>query len=91
MQVLLQLFEDDTDIFWLGKNFHAFCMKFKPDILKLIESTHVLLEKEDVVLYRHLKSNGILGSLPFNRWFGSCFAELLNENSLARYLLKTEK
>lgn len=85
MQVLLRLFDDDTDIFWLGKNFHTFCMKFKPDIPKLIEGTHILLEKEDITLFKHLKISGILKSLPFNRWFGSCFAETLNENSLARY------
>lgn len=85
MQVLLRLFDDDADIFWLGKQFHAFCIKFKPDIPKLVEGAHTLLEKEDIILYRHLKSSGILKILPFKLWFGSCFAEVLNENSLARY------
>lgn len=89
MQVLLRLFDDDADIFWLGKQFLTFCMKFKPDIPKLIEGTHTLLEKEDIILYRHLKSSGILRNLPFKRWFGSSFAEVLNENSLARYKQKS--
>ncbi|GLV32708.1 neuronally altered carbohydrate [Carabus blaptoides fortunei] len=34
-QTLLQLFEDDTDVYWMAKGFYGIVEQFKPDIPKL--------------------------------------------------------
>lgn len=83
-QTLLEIFDDDVDIYWLAKGFHDIATKFQPDIPLSIEKTINLLEKEDNELYRHLDQLEAIKSLPLNNWFESCFAGVINEASLAK-------
>ncbi|KAF5277145.1 hypothetical protein FQR65_LT03851 [Abscondita terminalis] len=83
-QSLQQFFDDDADLYWLAKCLHRSVQRFKQDIPKLIEATMNLLEKEDGMLYRHLKKHNILNGFLMEQWFDSCFAGLLKENALAR-------
>lgn len=84
VQALLQFFEDDTDIFWIGRNFYENIKKFEADIPKLIEISFGMLEKEDPGLYKHLQRIGVLESLPLEKWFDCCFAGILNEMALGK-------
>lgn len=84
VQSFMQFFDDDTDIFWLSRNFYENVRKFESEIGKLVEKTHVLLEKEDPAYYKHLNKTGILDNLPLIKWFDCCFAGILNKTALER-------
>lgn len=83
-QALTNFFEDDADIFWIARNFYQLVKKIEGDFPKLIEMSFILLEKEDPMLYRHLRRNGILENLPLEKWFDCCFAGILNEMALGK-------
>lgn len=53
-ETLLQMYEDDIDVYWLAKGFYNLVQHFGKDIPRLIESTKNLLEKEDQDLYRYV-------------------------------------
>lgn len=86
VQTFSKFFDDDSDIYWLGRKFYDNILKFEADIPKLVERSYSLLEKEDGSYFKILKENGILGKLPLLRWFDCCFAGILNENALAKYV-----
>lgn len=83
-QTLLQIFEDDTDVYWMAKGFYRIVEQFKQDIPKLVDMTLLILEKEDI--YKHLENIKVLNLLPFPMWFDSCFAGVLNETAIAKYV-----
>lgn len=83
-QTLLQLFEDDTDVYWMTKGFYGIVEQFKPEIPKLVDRTISILEKEDFHLYKHLQEVGMLNSTPLSTWFEYCFAGIINETALAK-------
>lgn len=85
-QTLLQIFEDDTDVYWMAKGFYHIVEQFKQDIPKLVERTLLTLEKEDYKLNKHLENIKILNLLPLSMWFESCFAGVLNETAIAKYV-----
>lgn len=84
VQALFNFFEDDTDIFWIARNFYEYIKKLEPDFPKLIEISYNLLEKEDPALYKHLHRIGVLNTLPLEKWFDCCFAGILNEMALGK-------
>lgn len=84
-QALTNFFDDDTDIFWIAKNLYQYVKKIEGDFPKLIEMSFSLLEKEDALLYNHLRRMGILEKLPLEKWFDCCFAGILNETALGKY------
>ncbi|KAJ8920268.1 hypothetical protein NQ315_011929 [Exocentrus adspersus] len=84
VQAMMQFFEDETDVYWLAKNFYENVDKFQADIPKLTECSYNLLEKEDAELYKYLHRIGVLDNLPVGRWFDCCFAGVLNETALAK-------
>lgn len=84
VQTFMQFFNDDTDVFWLARNFYNIVRKFELDIPKLVECTHNLLEKEDPMYFKSLQSSGILENLPLNKWFESCFAGIIKDSPLAK-------
>lgn len=51
MEVLLQTFESDYEVYWVAKEFYAFTVEIQNDFPKLKELTFNLLEKEDAELY----------------------------------------
>ncbi|KAG5885156.1 hypothetical protein JTB14_037605 [Gonioctena quinquepunctata] len=83
-QSFMHFVDEDSDVYWLSKNFYNVVCKFESDIPKLIERSYTLLEKEDPSYYKHLLKDGILGNLPLAKWFDCCFAGILNENALAK-------
>ncbi|KAJ8936963.1 hypothetical protein NQ318_015626 [Aromia moschata] len=84
VQSLVQVFDDDTDVYWLATKIYNNVVKFEVDIPKLTECFYNLLEKEDVVLFKHLQKSGILENLPVAKWFDCCFAGVLNETALGK-------
>lgn len=85
VQSLMQLFDDDADIYWLAKCFYDNVKKFEADIPKLAEASWNLLKREDIQLYKHLHSVTSNNYLPIESWFDCVFAGLLNETALAKY------
>ena len=83
-EVLLEIFENDVDIYWMAKGFYEYTEEIKEEIGKLIDLTHTLLEKEDNVLATHLKNIKVWNELPLDKWYGFCFAKILPEPALIR-------
>lgn len=87
VQAFNDFFDDDSDIYWMAKKFYDNVLKFEADIPKLIERSHSLLEKEDLSYYITLKEKGILDKVILTKWFDCCFAGILHENALAKYVV----
>lgn len=51
-ETLLQMYEDDIDVYWLAKGLYHFVEQLGKDIPRLIESAKNLLEKEDPDIYK---------------------------------------
>ncbi|PSN44323.1 hypothetical protein C0J52_09284 [Blattella germanica] len=83
-QTLLNVFDNDVDIYWISKGFFQFVDKFYNDVPKLIEYTRNLLEKEDQELFNHLLNIGALNAIPLQNWLCSCFAGVISETSLGK-------
>lgn len=83
-ETLLQVFENDVEVYWIAKEFYAFAMEIKEDFPKLKELSFTLLEKEDGTLYNHLEKHNILNNLPLEKWYVSCFAGIISEAALVR-------
>lgn len=86
VEVFMQFFEDDVDVYWLAKCFYDAIKKYEADIPKLLEASFHLLEKEDDVLYKHLCKHNILYNLSLEKWFDSAFSGILNEVALGKYV-----
>ncbi|CAH1973882.1 unnamed protein product [Acanthoscelides obtectus] len=86
VQSFMQFFDNSSDVYWMAKKFYDNVRKFQADVPILVERTHILLEKEDSAYYKSLVRNGILDNLPLNKWFDCCFAGILNDSALAKYL-----
>lgn len=80
-ETLLQVFDDDVEIYWIAKEFFEFTKEIKSEFPKLRELTVTLLEKEDIHLYNHLEKYEILNNLPLEKWYTSCFAGVIREPS----------
>lgn len=52
VKVLLQIFDDDVETYWLAKEFYACTREIHKDCARLKELTQTLLRKEDAHLYR---------------------------------------
>ncbi|XP_058812200.1 TBC1 domain family member 7 [Topomyia yanbarensis] len=83
-EVLLQIFDNDIEIYWMAKGFHEYSQEILEEMGKLSDLTNTILEKEDNGLFIHLKSCDILPVLPLSKWYGSFFAGLLSEPALIR-------
>lgn len=86
VQVFMQFFDDDVDIYWLAKCFYDNVKKYEGDTPKLLEASYNVLEKEDNVLYKHLCKHNILSNLPIEKWFDQAFSGILNEVALGKYV-----
>ena len=81
---LMQFIDNDVDIYWLSKCFYESIINFRMDFPRLLEVTWNLLEKEDLVLFKHLQDTSILVEFPVMKWFESGFAGVLHENGLGK-------
>ncbi|XP_075148088.1 TBC1 domain family member 7 [Haematobia irritans] len=85
VKVLLQIFEDDVEIYWLAKEFYECTLEIQQECPRLKELTQTLLKKEDGQLYNHLDSLGVFSSTELlDRWYTTCFAGVINESTLVR-------
>lgn len=83
-EVLLQIFDNDIEIYWMAKGFNDYSQEILEEMGKLSDLTGTILEKEDNGLYIHLKSCDILPVLPLEKWYGSFFAGVLSELAIIR-------
>ncbi|XP_019528560.2 TBC1 domain family member 7 [Aedes albopictus] len=83
-EVLLQIFDNDIEIYWMSKGFHEYSQEIIEEMGKLSDLTGTILEKEDNGLYIHLKSCDIFPVLPLEKWYGSFFAGVLPELAIIR-------
>ncbi|GAB0096502.1 TBC1 domain family member 7 [Sergentomyia squamirostris] len=83
-ETLLELFDNEVEIYWMAKKFYQITEDIEKDWTKLISLTHSLFEKNYLDLYGHLEKHSLLQKLPLNKWYVTCFAGVLNETALAR-------
>ncbi|KAJ1530816.1 hypothetical protein ONE63_005663 [Megalurothrips usitatus] len=81
---LLEMFDNDVDIFWISKGFFQYVNRFYASVHVLVNTTLKSLEKEDQELYSHLEKVQALDAIPFTKWYCSCFAGLLKDLALAK-------
>nr|XP_013097413.1 unnamed protein product [Stomoxys calcitrans] len=85
VKVLLQIFDDDVETYWLAKEFYACTREIQLECQRLKELTQTLLKKEDTLLFSHLESLGVFSSDDLlDRWYITCFAGVINESTLVR-------
>ncbi|XP_061391941.1 TBC1 domain family member 7 [Musca vetustissima] len=85
VKVLLQIFEDDVETYWLAKEFYACTLDIQQECPRLKELTQTLLKKEDIQLYNHLDNLDVFKSDQLlDRWYITCFAGVINESTLVR-------
>ncbi|XP_059612010.1 TBC1 domain family member 7 [Phlebotomus argentipes] len=83
-ETLLQLFDDEVEIYWMAKKFYEITEDIEKDLPKLITLTTSLFEKNNQELFRYLETHNLLQKLPLNRWYVTCFSGVLNETALAK-------
>lgn len=84
VQFLSPLYKDDVELYWVAKGFYSTIHSFDPDFPKLVENILSFLEKEEYVLYKHLKAVDALENLPFGYYFDTFFAKTLNYPTLLK-------
>ncbi|XP_013097413.2 TBC1 domain family member 7 [Stomoxys calcitrans] len=85
VKVLLRIFDDDVETYWLAKEFYACTREIQLECQRLKELTQTLLKKEDTLLFSHLESLGVFSSDDLlDRWYITCFAGVINESTLVR-------
>lgn len=81
---LLQLYDDEVDVYWITKMLTEIVRNMQKDLPKLKEAFQSMLEKEDVALYNHIIDKKALDVLPLTKWFNCCFAGVLDDTSLTK-------
>ncbi|XP_026494553.1 TBC1 domain family member 7 [Vanessa tameamea] len=81
---LLQLYDDEVDVYWLSKMLTEIVRNMQKELPKLKEAFQSMLEKEDGELYNHLVEKKALDVLPLTKWFNCCFAGVLDDTSLTK-------
>ncbi|XP_034837290.1 TBC1 domain family member 7 isoform X1 [Maniola hyperantus] len=81
---LLQLYDNEVDVYWLCKSLTEIVRNMQKDLHKLKEAFHTMLEKEDQELYNHLVEIKALEVLPLTKWFNCCFASVIDDTSLTK-------
>lgn len=75
-----------VDMYWILSRLFVQVEKLQKEVGKLQDCTYALLEKEDIELYKHLVKIDALHNLPYNAWFYSCFAGIICNGSIAKYV-----
>ncbi|XP_012533018.1 TBC1 domain family member 7 isoform X1 [Monomorium pharaonis] len=73
-----------VDVYWILSGLFVQVEKLQKEIGKLQDCTYMLLEKEDLELYKHLIKIDALYNLPYDAWFYSCFAGIICNGSIAK-------
>ncbi|KAL3268741.1 hypothetical protein HHI36_007843 [Cryptolaemus montrouzieri] len=84
VQFLMPYYKEDAELYWLAKGFYYCVHSFDHDLPKLIEAVSNLLEKEEPIVYKHLKAKEALDNLPYESCFESCYAKIMNYPTLAK-------
>ncbi|XP_070520183.1 TBC1 domain family member 7 isoform X1 [Cardiocondyla obscurior] len=75
-----------VDMYWILSGLFMQVEKLQKEVVKLQDCTYALLEKEDVELYKYLVKIDTLYNLPYDAWFYSCFAGIICNGSIAKYV-----
>lgn len=84
VNTLLELYDDEVDVYWLAKSLTDVVRNMQRDLPKLKEAFTTMLEKEDGDLFNHLVDISALEVLPLTKWFNCCFAGVLDDTSLTK-------
>uniref|UniRef100_A0A1B0ETQ3 TBC1 domain family member 7 n=3 Tax=Glossina TaxID=44049 RepID=A0A1B0ETQ3_GLOMM len=85
VKVLLQIFENDVETYWLAKEFYSCTREIAQDCAKLKELSHNLLRKEDSNLCNHLENLAVFSSNDLlDKWYVTGFAGVISESTLVR-------
>lgn len=76
--------EDDVTIYWLAKKFFLYFIKWKANVLQLVDKSLNSLKKEDPKLWQHLNQHKVFTDLPMQAWFLCGFADILPNTSVER-------
>lgn len=75
-----------VDMYWILSGLFIQVEKLQKEVGRLQECTYSLLEREDIELYKHLVKIDALYNLPYDTWFYSCFAGVICNGSIAKYI-----
>jgi len=75
-----------VDIYWILSGLFIQVEKLQKEVTRLQECTYSLLEREDIELHKHLVKIDALYNLPYDTWFYSCFAGVICNGSIAKYI-----
>lgn len=84
VQTLMNLFDNEVEIYWLARNLYDNILKYEGDFMKLREISINVLNREEPELFKHFEQIGVLETLPLIKWFYCCFAGVLYEVALAK-------
>ncbi|XP_037946321.1 TBC1 domain family member 7 [Teleopsis dalmanni] len=84
VKVLLQIFENDVETYWIAKKFYGCTNDIKQECPKLKELTQMLLKREDIALLNHLDSLEVFSNGIVDKWYFNCFAGIINESALVK-------
>jgi len=80
-----------VDMYWILSGLFVQVEKLQKEVGKLQDCTYALLEKEDIELYKHFIKIDALYNLPYDIWFYSCFAGIICNGSIAKYVYSCVK
>ncbi|XP_053946428.1 TBC1 domain family member 7 [Anastrepha ludens] len=85
VKVLLQIFDNDVETYWIAKEFFACTKGIEQECPKLKELTQTLLKREDIELNNHLDKLGVFNSSEIlEKWYVTCFAGVITDTALVK-------
>lgn len=85
VKVLLQIFDNDVETYWIAKEFFACTKGIEQECPKLMELTQTLLKREDIELNNYLENLGVFNSGGIlEKWYVTCFAGVITDTALVK-------
>ncbi|CAD6992631.1 unnamed protein product [Ceratitis capitata] len=85
VKVLLQIFDNDVETYWIAKEFFACTKEVENECEKLKELTQTLLMREDIELNNHLEKLGVFNPGEIlEKWYVTCFAGVITDTALVK-------
>ncbi|XP_017485663.1 PREDICTED: TBC1 domain family member 7-like [Rhagoletis zephyria] len=85
VKVLLQIFDNDVETYWIAKEFFACSKGIEQECSKLMELSQTLLKREDIELHNHLERLGVYNTGELvEKWYVTCFAGVITDTALVK-------
>ncbi|XP_036323863.1 TBC1 domain family member 7 [Rhagoletis pomonella] len=85
VKVLLQIFDNDVETYWIAKEFFACTKGIEQECSKLMELSQTLLKREDIELHNHLERLGVYNTSEIvEKWYVTCFAGVITDTALVK-------